>query len=117
MNDVDWAFHLNEDLDFLDELLNSSEHLNARMFSSLMKNSEFKTNFINRAEDLLDHFLKPDEIMKVYENLRSEVTPALVEHQARWNLGMSAWNEGYNYVSRIVPKRVDLMREALNKIK
>jgi hypothetical protein len=116
MQDVDWAFHQNEDLDSLNDLINVNQEPNAIMFSKLLKNAEFKAQFISRFEYLLDNFFVPDKIIDAYEAQQSEVSTALAEHNARWAKTTAGWDEAYADILRIVPKRTQIMREAISKL-
>ena len=118
MCDLDSAFWNGMDY-YLDALLNKNEDLsvNSKMFTSLMKNNDFRTQFITRGEYLLDNFFKTDEIIKSFRGLQQEVSPALSEHTARWRHNTYDYTWTGDSIVNIVSGRNNTMRNELNKLK
>ena len=61
----------------------------------LLDNNEFKLNFINRFADLLNTYFLPSRVTAEIETLKSQITPEITEHQARWKpfYDVDSWND------------------------
>lgn len=55
------------------------------LLRSLLKNDEFRIDFINRYADLLNTEFHPDRINQVYNQLFNAIEPEMAEHLQRWN--------------------------------
>ncbi len=89
----------------------------AYMFSSLMKNEEFKTQFISRFEYLLDNFFVYSEMSKELRAMRSTMETAVPEHFARWDLPIKGWTDVLSTMETYIQHRNAVVKSGLDKIK
>ena len=60
------------------------------LFRSLLKNDEFKNQFINRFTDLLNTIYSQDRIDAIITEIESELSPEIFEHVKRWRYPSNA---------------------------
>ena len=72
------------------------------LFRSLIANSEFRRQFINRFADHLNTSFTPQRVISIIDEMQAAITPEMPEHIHRWNImrdSMDIWE-----------KNVDVMR-------
>jgi len=82
------------------------------LFNALLKNQQFKEQFINTYLDYLNsYFLKAVEIDH-FTNMVNELEPYIAEYQQRWQLNQN-WEQGKVYALRIIERREAVRRSQL----
>ncbi|CAB1275347.1 CotH kinase family protein [Candidatus Nitrosacidococcus tergens] len=68
------------------------------IFSTLLKNPEFKERFITRFSDLMNTTFVPERTISIIENTKQEVEKELPRHIQRWKypLSIEAWQDNIN---------------------
>ena len=66
----------------------------SKLILSLLNNSEFKREFINRQADLLNSTFLPHRIISIIDSIAENIKPVIEEHIRRWNKPSSilSWN-------------------------
>ena len=119
MQDTDFGFHSvkGPDNDPIEWIMKYSGQDNARMFTNLLANKDFKTKFIARFEEMLDTVFVKDEMVKVLRATMKEFEPAASEHYNRWNMPVESFHGTFDYISDFISKRNKTCKDGLAKIK
>lgn len=68
-----------------------------KLLSSLLKNQQFKNEFITRAAYLMNYYFHADTIVPEIERMQAEYAPEMHEHLERWSFGSYAtWESNIN---------------------
>ena len=55
------------------------------MYRRLMRNQEFRTDFLNRFADMLNTTFRPERMTAILDSMKAIYTPEIEEHIIRWN--------------------------------
>ncbi len=81
------------------------------LFRSLLKNADFKRDFVNRMSDLLNGPLRSDHAVAQVNSIHDLLQPEMARHLTRWNRGSVADWEGRVYnLRRFAEMRPQAMR-------
>ena len=89
-------------------------HWSTFLLHELMKNEEFKHEFINGYRDLMNTAFRKERVLNVLESLRSTIEPYAEEHLHRWGNSdhrwsmpkdLNEWNTNVNYMRRFANDR------------
>lgn len=83
--DLDYGLGLAEEANHnsLGRVANSGDWSTV-LFARLLKNEEFRTDFINRYADLLNHTFAPNRVNKMIDEMVETYMPEMEEHLSRW---------------------------------
>ena len=93
--DTDWGF-LNVDHNTLAYVTNPAgtgvgRHLSTVLLVNLLKNQEFKAEFINRFAYHLNHTFAKERVINRINELAAAIESEMPDHFKRWGGSMSAW--------------------------
>ncbi len=97
-----------------------SGHWSTFLLHELLKNEEFRHDFINGYRDLMNTAFRKDRVLTVLEELRSTIEPYAEEHLHRWGNSthrwsmprdLAEWNTNVNYIRRFINDREDFVDE------
>jgi len=78
----------------------------AKIFKSLIRNTEFRNHFINRYADLVNTIFRSEYLKNHIEEVKSVIEPEMPMHFNRWGNTMQGWyDEIYNVVMPYVEGR------------
>ncbi|MFQ6610619.1 MAG: CotH kinase family protein, partial [Fidelibacterota bacterium] len=83
------------------------------LFRSLMENSEFKSQFINRFCDLLNTIFEPEYILSYVDSIKSIIEPEMPDHLERWYGSVADWNARVSVMEFFGSHRADYVRNHL----
>jgi uncharacterized repeat protein (TIGR02543 family) len=117
MFDVDYGLGL---WDYSPEInsLNHAIEINS-LFASLLKNDEFRYQFINTMADLLNSLFRPEYIVDKIEKTRSVIAPEMLEHLKRWNYmdnSIEKWDNNVQEMIIFATKRPSYQVEHINEV-
>jgi hypothetical protein len=80
---------------------------------SLLKNDEFKNQFINTCADRLNTIYNGESVLKQIEYYKQLYYPYVEEHMKRWNEGIniSSWEKEIDSIKEFAEKRPDYVRQ------
>lgn len=83
------------------------------LFRGLIKNSEFRREFINTSADLLNSWFREARVAAEVESLRSAIAPAIPEHLLRWQTQVSsnAWAAQVRVLGTFASQRPIYLRQ------
>ena len=86
--------------------------IHAEIYRSLMTNTEFRRNFLNRLADLMNTALAPEPFAVEARLVRDRLAPEMVRHYSHWNCDLWYWQEhAYTIIPQFAEVRPDLVRE------
>lgn len=79
------------------------------IFRSLMRNEQFRRDFLNRFADLTNTFFLPERVIERVDALQAHFEPAMPEHIDRWNkiASMGYWYEEIQRLRNFAIERPD----------
>ncbi|CAB1275352.1 CotH kinase family protein [Candidatus Nitrosacidococcus tergens] len=85
------------------------------IFSTLLKNPEFKERFITRFSDLMNTTFVPERMVNVVENTKREVEKELPRHIQRWKypLSIEEWEKSINLMIGFAQQRPAIQYQQL----
>src|SRR5690606_36045644 len=95
-------------------------HWSTFLLHELMKNEEFKHEFINGYRDLMNTAFRKERVLDVLESIRSTIEPYAEEHLHRWGNSddrwsmpkdLNEWNTNVNYMRRFANERESFVDE------
>lgn len=95
-------------------------HWSSFLLYELLKNDEFKRDFINAYRDLMNTTFRKKRVLEVLEYLRSKLEPYAEEHLNRWGnsdhrwsmpKNITEWNTNVNYMRRFADEREHFVNE------
>lgn len=95
-------------------------HWSSFLLYELLKNDEFKRDFINAYRDLMNTTFRKKRVLEVLEYLRSKLEPYAEEHLNRWGnsdhrwsmpKNITEWNTNVNYMRRFADEREYFVNE------
>ncbi|MBK7426236.1 MAG: CotH kinase family protein [Saprospiraceae bacterium] len=85
------------------------------MLRNLMKNPQFKSDFISRFADHLNSTFHKDRLLSLLDSLKNQYEPEMAEHIDRWREPqMAYWQGQVNVMKTFALLRTELMRIQLN---
>ena len=127
--DTDFAFGLinpNKNVDekynlLIDKFGRLKDQPFAKLFNVLMKNDEFKNEFISRYNELLDTVFKPSNIDSIIEDIEIKLSPEISRHFKNLfgessKMDYDKWQDNVQKIYEYVEKRNDIVREQLKDI-
>lgn len=96
LHDADFAFSDAYYWNFLDPSVDNS-YSYFRMFRKLLKNSEFKDAFYNRAEELIENNLSYENACDIIDEMMDEIRPYKLDSNNRW--GLYYWGKDINGIN------------------
>lgn len=118
--DLDWGFggEINEGpeqytTNSLQWALNTG---GAVLLERLLKNPDFKKEFVQRFASHLNITFNPDRVIQIIDKLRAEIEPEMPAHISRWRWprDMAAWEDEIGLLREFAIHRPDNVREHLN---
>ncbi|NLD48943.1 MAG: T9SS type A sorting domain-containing protein [Clostridiaceae bacterium] len=113
MFDVDRAFgRSNKDTTNLLKHVTDTSSSHSQFILSLLNNSEFKREFINRQADLLNSTFLPQRLISVIDSIAGNIEPVIGEHIRRWNRpsSISNWKNAIENMRTFARKRPHFLR-------
>jgi hypothetical protein len=95
-------------------------HWSTFLLHELLKNEEFKRDFINGYRDLMNTAFHLDRTLKVLEQIQSTIEPHAVEHINRWGNSnhrwsmprdLSEWNTNVGFIRRFLHEREEFVND------
>lgn len=119
--DTDFGFNIWSNNDYETDMIsfclasNSSGYANASwatfLLRNLVKNADFKRDFINRFADRLNCEFLPETVNALIDSLDVNITPEIKYHIKRWNHGESYRNDRLNAMRTFAEERPSYLRE------
>lgn len=119
-HDTDFAYGLfnfsSATIDELNRMITDTttkKNVHTPMLLSFLKNTTFRTKFLNRFADLMNTTYNSTNIKALYDNLATEINPEVDRHLAKWGnaskgaIGGSryAWESNKNFVKDFMTNR------------
>lgn len=120
MFDVDRSFAFgylaSDSIDLLIHVTDTSAS-HSKLILSLLNNSEFKREFINRQADLLNSTFLPHRIISIIDSIAENIEPVIGEHIRRWNKpsSISSWNNSIKKMRSFAHNRPHFLRSHIMK--
>lgn len=112
--DLDYGLGLAEEVSHnsLERVIHSTDW-STFLFRNLIKNQEFRTDFINRCADHLNYTFAPDRVNQMIDEMSEVYRPEMEEHLIRWPYTSSVrqWETYVNNVRKWINARPDHMRK------
>ena len=86
------------------------------IFRSLMDNTEFREQFINRFADHLNTSFEPQRVIGVIDEMQAVIAPDMPEHIRRWRTmddSVAVWEENVEVMRTFARHRPDYVRQHL----
>ena len=119
--DTDFGFNIWSNNDYETDMIsfclasNSSNYANASwatfLLRNLVKNADFKRDFINRFADRLNCEFLPETVNALIDSLDANITPEIKYHIKRWNHGESYRNDRLNAMRTFAEERPSYLRD------
>ena len=114
----DLDFGLGYDANFTENRLSKALHPTATCYSSnlfngFLRNSKFKTDFINRYADLINTTFLPSNMLPIMHQFQDSMAYDMPEHFAKWGSNMTAWQSNINVVRNFINLRADTARSQI----
>jgi Leucine-rich repeat (LRR) protein len=84
------------------------------LFIALLKNKDFRTQFINTYADYLNSYFLTAVELEHFQDILNEIEPYMPEYQDRWQLNQ-AWEDDKEYALSIIDRRASLRLAQLIK--
>ncbi len=81
------------------------------MMHNLKESPEFVDYFITRHADLLNAWLRPDNVLETVDELVALYAPEMPKQVNRWGLSMGIWNNAINGLTNWIGPRASYCRE------
>jgi len=118
LKNVDSGFGLNSswDKDSLDDALKSNNLKIAGLLKSLLNNKEFKSKFVQGFCDIINEAAKPEELLKLLDQMKATIEPEIGYTYAKYNLGeVSKWGNSVSKITEFTQKRPEAMLGFIEK--
>lgn len=86
------------------------------LFRTLLKNEEFKKEFIARFADLLNNNLKEERINNKIDEMKEKLEPEIIEHINRWHYpgwSVNGWNSNIGILRTFAKERPKYVRKEI----
>ena len=113
-----WQFNmLAADLAKDGSLNGHNTDMSTLMLRRLMRNPEFRRDFINRFQDLLNTTFRPSNTLARIDQLASVLAPEMEEHIRRWRApgSLAEWQRNVDALRTYARERPQYAREQLRK--
>ncbi|HEY9060925.1 MAG TPA: CotH kinase family protein [Pseudobacteroides sp.] len=80
------------------------------LFKTLLQNSEFRNQFINRFADVINTSFDSARVNRKIDEMKTEIEKAMPEHIDRWQ-GISDWNSNVEQLKKFAKDRPNYMRK------
>lgn len=120
--DLDGAFNY---VDESDEARESLKHIlnnyvasnpHVMLFSALLENDDFKTQFINRYADLMNTVFLPDDMYQAFVKQKGEIEEDMNIHYLKWCGTSFLWNERFAGTYGFVFSRPEIVFNELKSV-
>lgn len=97
----------------------SSQH--SQIFNRILLNNEFKCQFANRYDDLINTIFQPSNFNQVSNGLKNQISSAIPDHINLWSSqggglnSFSQWNNALSNISNYNTARINTARIHLNQ--
>lgn len=110
--DLDFAFH-NSSLDLMSFATRDDQ--STFLLRSLIKNDEFRHQFLNRFADLMNTTFSPQYVINRIEEMQFIIEPDISRHIARWSLpeSLDSWYANIQNKKDFATNRPSVMRKHL----
>ncbi|TNE74628.1 T9SS type A sorting domain-containing protein, partial [bacterium] len=97
-----------------------ADHWSTFLIRELLKNDEFKNDFINSYRDLANTAFKKERVVSILDSLETLITPYALEHLERWGNSnhrwsmphdIEEWHTNVNYIRRFANERESYMNQ------
>lgn len=114
----DLDFGLGYDANFTENRLSKALHPTARSYSSdlfngFLRNTKFRTDFINRYADLINTVFLPNEMFPIMHQFQDSMAYDMPEHFAKWGSNMVSWQNNINVMRNFINLRADTARSQI----
>ncbi len=113
-----WQFNmLAADLTPSGSLHGHNNEVTTFLLRKLMESPEFRRDFINRFQDLLNSLFLPDHTRARIDRLASVLAPEMAEHTRRWRspVSLAEWQNNVNYLRTYASNRPQFARAHLRQ--
>ncbi len=100
-------------LNTLEDVLNQSGN-SVTLLPELIKNPEFRIQFINRFADHLNTTFESQRVINIIDKMQADIAPEMPEHIRRWrtmNDSMGVWQENVDRMRTFARERPEYMRQ------
>lgn len=84
------------------------------LLNTLLKNEEFRNNFINTFADQLNSSFQPERVIKEIDKAKARIEKEMPEHTERWNvmgITMDTWYRDISVMKDYADRRPDYVRK------
>lgn len=82
------------------------------LFKTMLQNSEFRNDFINRFADNINTSFKPERVHQRVDEMKAEIEGVIPEHIDRWQ-GIDNWESNIERMKTFANERPDNMRNII----
>lgn len=119
--DMDWAlFQSTYDWNHIQEIFNPIgmgvfEWIDTSLHVNLMKNDQFREEFIERYAFYMNNYFSPDRLLPIYDGMIAEIESEMPRHLERWpkRAAFGTWEFNVAYVRDIIIEKPELERKHL----
>lgn len=79
----------------------------------LLKNEQFKLDYINRIADFLNTVFKPENIISEIDSLENIIEQDIIFESNRWNRSVSAWRNNIESLRSFATNRPNIVKQQL----
>lgn len=115
--DLDWSFEpANEKKNYLEGIIKFDKNHDNILFSSLLKNKEFKDAFIKRYAELMKSILNEEHINAELDKFVAVIEPEMEADRSRWGCSMKGWQNSLQTIRNFI-KDGKRNKHMMNEIK
>ncbi len=87
------------------------------MLSTLLKNSEFRSQFVTRFSDLMNTHFIPERMIEIIRDAQAVIEPEMPRHIHRWSAprSMNHWRKSIDNMVEFAEKRPAIQRQHLQE--
>ena len=89
--------------------MNESFRVDNTIMIGLMKNNEFKKDFLTRLSYNMKTTWNKENILERFDEIYNSLYPEMERNQARWKLSVEEWNKRVNDLKKYILKREDYL--------
>ena len=83
------------------------------LLRTLLRNAEFRTDFINRCADFLNSRFQSETVLNKIDSMQAKIRPEMKENLDRWNGKMADWEKHLNVMRDFARERPQKLRRDL----
>ena len=83
------------------------------LLRTLLRNEEFRTDFINRCADFLNSRFQSEIVLKKIDSIQTKIRPEMKENLDRWNGKMADWEKHLKIMRDFARERPQKLRQDL----